>query len=346
MSENAGPSVNNTAGATSEYSFYQNVTYGATPYGLLNPSQKTLYGVLKQKVAYGGLEALNKKAMQSKGQVLDKNNSAAYQSAGERINPVIVSSIQDIKNRVGSATLVNTDHGREGNVKLPTGMYRDTGQNRYYLVLDTKLKTPEKTPTFTETALKTTQLSPLPVTDPFVGSPTSFATAQTAKQPDVDLLFNSPDYKSTYEEVIREMSLTLIMAGDDIISKYNYESIDSVPDIDIEIKISGGEYLNAKEVIDKGLGGELLQSLTDGSISSDQAEAANRLLLYLEKLIGEQASVASKLRYYGRLSPGNVDFVPGKTRAGESDAIDFYVTVPDEYQIPGVNELRIRFDAV
>jgi hypothetical protein len=136
------------------------------------------------------------------------------------------------------------------------------------------------------------------------------------------------------------------MAGDDIISKYNYESIDSVPDIDIEIKIAGGEYLNAKEVIDKGLGGELLQSLIDGSISSDQAEAANRLLLYLEKLIGEQASVASKLRYYGKLSPGNTSFVPGVTRDGASNAIDFYITVPDEYQIPGVNELRIRFDAV
>jgi hypothetical protein len=329
--------------ATSEYTFYQNVKAGGSyAYKALSPVEKTLYSLLEQKVSYGGVNALNKNALQSIGRVLSKGNSAVYQGLGERLNPVFVGSINEAQSRIGASTLTDTDHG--SGKKLPTGMYRDTSLNRYYFVINNKQK--DKDFKFTEPTVKTYGLNPPPVTDPFVGSPTSFGKAQTAKQPDVDLLFNSPDYKSTYEEVIREMSLTLIMAGDDIISKYNYESIDSIPDIDIEIKIAGGEYLNAKEVIDKGLGGELLQSLIDGSISSDQAEAANRLLLYLEKLIGEQASVASKLRYYGKLSPGNVDFVPGVTRDGASDAIDFYITVPDEYEILGVNELRIRFDPV
>jgi hypothetical protein len=331
-------------GAKSEYQFYQNVQHGVTPYAHLIPAEKTLYSVLQQKVAYGGLKALNTKALQSIGQVFDKKNSLTYQSAGERINPVIVSSMQEAQQRVGSARLVDTDHGN--NSKLPSGLFRDTGQNRYYLVLQKTKPKPFSSPivgaspTFTAPTIPTTQA---PTQGP---GGTSFPKAQTAKQPDADLIFNSPDYKATYEEVIREMSLSLIMAGDDIISKYNYESIDSIPDIDIEIKIAGGEYLNAKEVIDKGLGGELLQSLIDGSISSDQAEAANRLLLYLEKLIGETSSVASRLRYYGRLSPGNSNFIPGKTREGESGAIDFYITVPDEYQIPGADEIRIRFDAI
>jgi hypothetical protein len=345
VSENSGP-AKTVKGAT-EYSFYQNVTYGVTPYGLLNPSQQTLYEVLKQKVAYGGLDALNKKAMQSIGQVRDKNNSLTYQSSGERINPVIVSSIQDIKDRVGSASLVTTDHGREGNVKLPAGMYRDTGQNRYYLVLDTKQKQSKAPPLIGASPTTSYQLPVVkPEINPNPSPQIDFPKARKQKKPDEDLIFNSPDYKATYEEVIREMSLSLIMAGDDIISNYNYESIDSLPDIDVEIMISGGEYLNAKEVIDKGLGGEILQSLIDGSVSSEESEAANRILLYLESLIGEEATYSQKMRYFGKLSPNNSSFIPGVAREGSSLLIDFNVDLPDSFQIPGANEIRVRFDPI
>jgi hypothetical protein len=333
-------------GAKSEYQFYQNVQHGVTPYAHLIEAEKTLYSILQQKVAYGGLQALNTKALQSIGQVFDKKNSLTYQSAGERINPVIVSSMQELQQRVGSAKLATTDHGN--NSKLPSGLFRDTGQNRYYLVLQKTKPKPfspalaGSSPTFTPPIVPSVQ--PPPTQGPSGGI--IFPKARTSKTPDDDLIFNSPDYKATYEEVIREMSLSLIMAGDDIISNYNYESIDSLPDIDVEIMISGGEYLNAKEVIDKGLGGEILQSLIDGSISSEEAELANRILLELEKLIGEEATYSQKMRYYGKLSPNNSSFIPGAARDGDSLLIDFNVDLPDSFQIPGANEIRVRFDPI
>jgi hypothetical protein len=346
MSENSGP-AKPVAGPT-EYSFYQNVTYGVTPYGLLNPSQQTLYGVLKQKVAYGGLDALNKKAMQSIGQVRDKNNSLTYQSSGERINPVIVSSIQDIKDRVGSASLVTTDHGREGNVKLPAGMYRDTGQNRYYLVLDTKQKQSKAPPLIGSSPTTSYQLDPLkPVVEPFVGTKTSFPKSKPAKPPKDDLIFNSADYQSTYEEAITQMSLALIASGDDIISNYSYESIDSLPDYDVEIEISGGEYLNAREVIEKGLLGGEFQSLIDNSTSSEELEKANKLLEYLEGKIGIDVSYSEILKYFGSFNADNVTFNSGvRKKTSDSPDADFYIEIPDEYQIAGVNEVRIRFDLI
>jgi hypothetical protein len=115
----------NTA-AKSEYEFYQKVAYGVIPYATLIPAEQTLYSVLQQKVAYGGLEALNKKELQSIGQVFDKKNSYTYQRTGERINPVIVGSMQEAKSRIGSGELVDTDHGKGG--KLPSGLFRDAKQ--------------------------------------------------------------------------------------------------------------------------------------------------------------------------------------------------------------------------
>lgn len=330
--------------ATSEYDFYKNVKAGGN-YGLqaLSPEERTLYSILEGKVAYGGIESLNKKDLQSSGSIRDKNNSVTYQTLGERLNPVVVNSINEAQSRIGSAKLTDTDHGNGS--KLPAGLYRDTGLNRYYFVINNKKK--DKNFKFNEPQLKTYTLDPLkkPV-DPTPNPQIDFPKARTQKAPDADLIFNSPDYKATYEEVIREMSLSLIMSGDDIISSYNYESIDSLPDIDVEIMISGGEYLNAKEVIDKGLGGEILQSLIDGSISSEEAELANKILLYLESLIGEEATYSKKMKYFGKLSPNNSTFTPGVARDGDSLLIDFNVDLPDSFQIPGANEIRVRFDPV
>lgn len=346
-SENSGKDVGNIVGATTEYSFYQNVSYGVTPYGLLNPSQQTLYGVLKQKVAYGGLDALNKKSMQSIGQVFDKGNSFAYQSAGERINPVIVSSIQDIKDRVGSASLATTDHGREGNAKLPTGMYRDTAQNRYYLVLDNKQKTSKNPPVIGSGPTTSYKLDTIkPETDPFTGDKTPVPKARTTKKPDDDLIFNSPDYQSTYEEVIKQISLSIIESGDDIISNFSYESIDSLPDVDIEIKIANGEYLNARDVIDKGLGGEILQSVLDNSESSEEIEVVNKILYYLEGLIGEEATYGTRIKYFGKFDPTGTEFTAGVLGTSGATTLDFYIELPEEYEIPNVNSIRVRFDPI
>jgi hypothetical protein len=334
-----------STGAKSEYEFYQNVTYGAIPYANLIPAEKTLYSVLQQKVAYGGLNALNKKQLQSKGQVLDKNNSLAYQRTGERINPVIVSSIQDIKDRTGNAALSNTD---VNNKKLPTGLYRDSKLNNYYLVLQKTKPAPSGNAAVVSSPTTLLPPTPLPpIGDPYVPSVTSFPKAKGVKPPKDDLIFNSADYQSTYEEAITQMSMALIASGDDVISNYSYESIDSLPDYDVEIKISGGEYLNAKEVIEKGLLGGDFQALLDGSFSSDEMEKANKLLQYLEEKIGVAAAYSDILQYFGSFNADNVTFNSGvKKRNIDSPYTDFYIEIPDDYQIAGVNEVMIRFDLI
>lgn len=335
-------------GSNSEYEFYQKVANGVIPYAQLIPAEKTLYSVLQQKVAYGGLAALNKKQLQSKGQILDKNNSLTYQRTGERINPVIVNSIQEIKDRTGNATLVDTDHGREGNKKLPAGMYRDTKLNNYYLVIQKTKSAPSSKPVVGSNPNTSYQLSPLPPTvDPVVGGSTYFPKAKGIKPPKDDLIFNSADYQSTYEEAITQMSMALIASGDDIISNYSYESIDSLPDYDVEVAISGGEYLNAKEVIEKGLIGGDFQALLDDSFSSEEMERANKLLQYLEEKIGITAAYSDILQYFGSFNADNVTFNSGvKKRNTDSPYTDFYIEIPDEYQIAGVNEVMIRFDLI
>lgn len=333
-------------GSASEYEFYQKVANGVIPYAQLIDSEKTLYSILQQKVAYGGLAALNTKALQSKGQVFDKKNSFAYQGTGEKINPVIVSSMQEAQARVGSAKLVDTDHGKGG--KLPSGLFRDTGQNRYYLILQKTKPAPSSKAVVGSNPASSYNPSPItPTVDPFVGTKTFFPKAKGVKPPKDDLIFNSADYQSTYEEAITQMSLALIASGEDIISNYSYESIDSLPDYDVEIAISGGEYLNAKEVIEKGLLGGDFQSLLDGSTSSEEAEKANKLLEYLEGKIGIGVSYSDILQYFGSFNSDNVTFNSGvRKRNVDSPDTDFYIEIPDEYQITGVNEVRIRFDLI
>jgi hypothetical protein len=333
-------------GAKSEYEFYQKVTYGVIPYATLLPAEQTLYSILQQKVAYGGLTALNTKKLQSKGQILNKNNSLTYQRTGEIINPVIVSSVQDIKDRTGQATLATTD--ASNNKKLPIGMYRDTKLNNYYLVIQKTKPASSKSPVSGSNPTTSYQLNPLtPTGDPYVGGSGDFPTAKKIKPPKDDLIFNSADYQSTYEEAITQISMALIASGDDIISNYSYESIDSLPDYDVEVAISGGEYLNAKEVIEKGLLGGDFQALLDDSFSSDEMEKANKLLQYLEDKIGVAASYSDILQYFGSFNADNVTFNSGvKKRNIDSPYTDFYIEIPDDYQIAGVNEVKIRFDLI
>lgn len=331
--------------ATSEYSFYTGVRSGGTyAYSALSPEERTLYSLLEAKVAYGGVDSLNKKALQSSGTIYNKANSSAYQRLGERLNPVIVKDINEAQARIGSARLETTDHSN--NKKLPTGLYRDTALNNYYFVIGNKKE--KKVSNVNGSGLNTYTLNPLNTqVDPIVHNPISFPKAKGVKPPKDDLIFNSADYQSTYEEAITQMSLALIASGDDIISDYSYESIDSLPDYDVEIMISGGEYLNAKEVIEKGLLGGDFQSLIDDSTSSEDVEKANRLLEYLEGKIGLSVSYSDLLQYFGSFNADNVTFNSGvKKRNTDSSGTDFYIEIPDEYQIAGVNEVRVRFDLI
>lgn len=341
-----GPTTDNRI-AMSEYDFYKNNSgHGPqAPIGL-SEEEKSLYGILAEKVAYGGIEALSKTGFNN-GSVYNKKNPAAYIPAGDRANPVIVSSLQEAQQRSGSATLQRTDVA--SGKTLPAGLYQDSNMHRYYFVFQN-----DKRKAAQQNISQQTNLGSAPVTVPTTKLPDvpkppkiKFPKAKGVKTPDDDLIFNSADYQSTYEEAIKEISLALIKSGDDIISTYNYESIDSLPDYDIEIKIAGGEYLNAKEVIEKGLLGGDFQSLLDDSTSSEEVEQATKLLEYLEGKIGVAASYSDILTYFGSFNADNVTFNSGvKKRNADSPDIDFYIEIPDDYQIPGVNEIKIRFDLI
>jgi hypothetical protein len=220
--------------------------------------------------------------------------------------------------------------------------------NNYYLILQKTKPASSATPITGSNAITSYQLPTITKTPDITPSTkTFFPKAKDVKPPKDDLIFNSADYQSTYEEAITQMSLALIASGDDVISNYTYESIDSLPDYDIEIQISGGEYLNAREVIEKGLLGGDFQALIDGSTSSEETEKANKLLEYLEEKIGIAVSYSELLKYFGSFNADNVTFNSGvRKRSVDSPDADFYIEIPDEYQISGVNEIKIRFDLI
>jgi hypothetical protein len=331
---------------TSEYNAYYAFLNNRSA---LSPEDASYYQVLKDKVNTFGMEALDKKSiygLPTLGTTAGANNKSGYHmyQGSSSVNPVILNSYDDLKKRtVLNPSAVKKVDNRPGlfvDHNVPGGVY--------YFVREKK---GPGTVANSEAKKNFDLLPSVPINykpqnlQPFTmpKAKVTFQDAKPAVDKQLDLIFNTNDYQVTYESEIAQINLSLIEAGDDIISNYNYESIDSLPDIDIEIRVDG-DYFNSGDVIEKGLLDGNIESTTDLSEADIDYNLANKILLELERLIGEGSTESGKFTYFGFFDNSKVNFTLGQVK--NDGSLDFNVELSDDYNIPGVNEITIRFEQV
>jgi hypothetical protein len=312
-----------------EYNFYKNY----------NPSinnseqERTLYTILQQKVAFGGIESLNKTSMDSTGVIRSQANSFSYINGGTAENPHIASSMDDAQKWAGGHQLRA--------VPGKPGLYQDQSfaPASFVFVLEkprTKVSEPST-------------VAPVPPKIPFVlpkpppwGGPKSIRPEQPVKKKipqEYDLLFNTLDYTKSYNEEIEKLSMELISAGDDLLTNYTYESIDFLPDVDIEVKTQSGEYVNSRSIFVQSERSQYLESIIDDSQTSEEIDIANELITYIESKISTRVEFSKLLEYFGSIEPSG-SFKKGKPTENK---VDFYLELPEKFRDL---DIEIRFDRI
>lgn len=332
VNPNGGEVIQGKNISGSEYNFYTNY----------NPSinntseEKTLYNILQQKVSFGGIESLNKSGMYSKGVIYNQQNSANYISGGTAENPHISATMSDAKTWASGHQLKA--------VSGKPGLYQDQSLSvpAYVFVLEipgsrtkNETYTPNKTPSFTPIPFV------LPKPPPWTG-PKSIRPEQPVKKKipqEYDLLFNTLDYTKSYNEEIQRLSMELISAGDDLLTNYTYESIDFLPDVDIEVKTQSGEYVNSRSIFVQSEKSEYLESIRDDSQTSEEIDIANELITYIESKISTRVEFSKLLDCFGSIESSG-DFKKGKPT---KDKVDFYLELPEKFRDL---EIEIRFDRI
>jgi hypothetical protein len=312
-----------------EYNFYKNY----------NPSinnseqERTLYTILQQKVAFGGIESLNKSSLNSSGVIYNKANSFSYISGGTAENPHISSTMADAQKWAGGHQLRP--------VPGKPGLYQDQSfaPASFVFVLEkprTKVSEPS---TVAPVAPKIPFVLPKP---PPWNGPKSIRPEQPVKKKipqEYDLLFNTLDYTKSYNEEIEKLSMELISAGDDLLTNYTYESIDFLPDVDIEVKTQSGEYVNSRSIFVQSEKSEYLQSIIDDSQTSEEIDIANELITYIESKISTRVEFSKLLEYFGSIGPSGAF----KKGSPTENKVDFYLELPEKYRDL---DIEIRFDRI
>jgi hypothetical protein len=331
---------------TSEYNAYYAFLNTRTA---LSPEDASYFQVLKDKVKTFGIEALDKKSiygLPTLGSAVDPNNKSGYHmyQGSSSVNPVILNSYEDLKKRtVLNPAAVKKVENRPGlfvDYNVPGGVYYFVREKKGLgTVANSEAK--KSFDLLPSVPINYKPPTPEPWTSP--KNKVSFRDAKPSVDKQLDLIFNTVDYQTTYQSEIAEINLALIKSGDDIISNYNYESVDSLPDIDIEIRVDG-DYLNSADIIEAGLLDGSIESTIDLSESDVDYNLANEILLELERLIGDSSTETKKFTYFGSFDNSRVNFVAGSIK--DDGNLDFNVELSDDYSIPGVNEITIRFEQV
>lgn len=312
-----------------EYSFYTNY----------NPSinnsdqERTLYSILQQKVNFGGIESLNKTGMDSSGTIYNKQNSFNYLSGGTAENPHIAQTMSDAQKWAGGHQLKE--------VPGKPGLYQDQSlaPASFVFVLE---KPRTKVTEVSTTAPVVPKIASVLQKPPPWGGPKTIRPAQPVKKKvpqEYDLLFNTLDYTKTYEQEIQKISMELISAGDDLLTNYTYESIDFLPDVDIEVKTQSGEYVNAKTIFEQTEKSEFIESIVDNSQTSEEIDIANELITYIESKISTRVEFSKLLESYGSLDTSG-NFSKGKPTESK---VDFYLELPEKFRDL---DIEIRFDRI
>lgn len=312
-----------------EYNFYKNYNPSINS----SAEERTLYAILQQKVAFGGIESLNKSGMHSTGTIYNKNNSFNYISGGTAENPHISSSMADAQKWAGGHQLKA--------VPGKPGLYQDQSLSPASFVF--VLEKPRTKVTEPSTVATVPPKIPfvLPKPPPW-GGPKSIRPEQPVKKKipqEYDLLFNTLDYTRSYSEEIEKLSMELISAGDDLLTNYTYESIDFLPDVDIEVKTQSGEYVNSRSIFQQTEKSEYLESIIDDSETSEEIDIANELITYIESKISTRVEFSKLLEYFGSIEP-NGSFKKGKPTENK---VDFYLELPEKFRDL---DIEIRFDRI
>jgi len=312
-----------------EYNFYKNYNPSINK----SEQERTLYNILQQKVAFGGIESLNKSGMDSTGTIYNKANSFSYIGGGTAENPHISSTMADAQKWAGGHQLRA--------VPGKPGLYQDQSfaPASFVFVLEkprTKVNEPS---TVAPVATKIPFVLPKP---PPWGGPKSIRPEQPVKKKipqEYDLLFNTLDYTRTYSEEIQKLTMELISAGDDLLTNYTYESIDFLPDVDIEVKTQSGEYVNSRSIFEQSERSEYIESIIDESQTSEEIDIANQLITYLESKISAKVEFSERLKYFGSIdSSGNF-----KKGIPTENKVDFFLDLPEKFRDL---DIEIRFDRI
>ena len=294
--------------------------------------EKTLYNILKQRVSIYGQGSLSGTSMYPPNVI--GGGSKPILEYGSPGNPGIHPTLEEAQRAMSNHNLK----------QIAPGLYQEQSmQNGYVFVLskagkrsDTKtFVPPAKGSTFTPPPPPV--INPLP---PYGGPKYTKPTKEVMKKvaQDYDLLFNSLEYTKTYQEEVERLSMQLIEAGDDLLTNYTYESIDFLPDVDIEVKTSTGEYKNASDVFQQTDQSQYLETVVDESEASEDIELANKLVTYLEERISTLAAFDTLLDYYGSIKNNKfTGSVPTENK------VDFYIELPEEFD--GL-DVEIRFDRI
>lgn len=315
----------------SEYSFYKNYNPAINN----TEQEKTLYSILQQKVAFGGEQSLNRSGMNSVGVIYSsKGSMGGTIGAGTAENPHISSTLSEAQQWSGGHQLQPVS-GRPG-------LYRDQSlaPASFVFVLEKSKTRPSETKVSNVTTY-TPPVSTLKPPPPW-GGPKSIRPDQPVKKKipqEYDLLFNTLDYTKTYEQEIQKISMELISTGDDLLTNYTYESIDFLPDVDIEVKVQSGEYVNAKTIFEQTEKSDFLESIIDESETSEEIDIANELITYLESKISTTTPFSEVIKFYGSIdSSGKFSF--GKPTENK---VDFYLELPEKFRDL---DIEIRFDRI
>jgi len=155
-----------------------------------------------------------------------------------------------------------------------------------------------------------------------------------------DVLFNSLEYQAIDDALIEKMELSLIQAGDDLLTDFNYESIDYLPDYEIQVKDQSGNYLP----IDFSLSDfDDMNTNKEEDEVSHKAEILSSLKAELQEIFGSNKFIR-KSKYFGKISAEtNKSAYKFSVGVSSGNTIDFRYVLKQEYQN---YEINIEFDEI
>jgi hypothetical protein len=321
----------------SEYEFYKGVKKNNS-FATLTGREQQAYMLLQNKVSMYGEGALNRKGW---GWSSDTPTPSGGINEGESSKePFLVNNLSEAVKRSG-----NNRSSFKPLAGQP-GLYvtkNKLGHNNYYFTKFAEQSSAPKTPA-----------PPFKITKPKVTykglGPTKIINNVNRPKPppkvrsEYDLLFNTLDYAITYDAEMQQMAMDLVFAGDDLLDNFNYQSLDYLPDYEVEVKTELGDYDLASSVLqNKGLIPEIVKAPVDSppiSIYQPNLEVQllNELSQAIQKAIGKGAAYGKLVKYFGNLN--GEEFVGGVCQNG---TLDFIYEIPEGFQNL---QIDIHFDPI
>ena len=297
----------------SEYDFYNFVQKNKL-LNQLDERQRTLYDMLEKRIKTYGLFSLNRKGF-GFDKKIDLSKTARYDARlGTVDNPIIVTNTG------------NLDQSVLANQVKPNLFKNNTSNQYYYSLPNFQLQAPK------EDVVTKPIITSGPLPKPMGGTKVTYSGSTKPKitpgrdkaikevPAQYDLLFNSLAYMSTIESVIEEISLDLIASGDDLLTNFNYKSIDYLPDFEVQTTDKYNDYVDAIDVLKQT---EIYDTEANKTIS---ASLADPILLdnIIDQLIEELKNnlqgrtFSQTVKYFGTLTSSN-GFNSGFSKAGKVD---------------------------